>query len=1267
MRFEELVFERVGMWTDLPPLRMGPKLTLVLGDNEAGKSTSMRAIDALLFGADANLVAPLPSITDFRASARVRLMDGTELGWKRQGRKVEPAELAERLAALAPPEQRPTFQALFRLGHESVRADPEFLAEDGALGRVLFAAESGASAASLGDLEKSLQDLEKKAESSSKAGNGLKKIVGEFKDLRSTQRAGFDDYERTGDELRQVNAQLDALREEMGQAREGQARLRALKEGLSHARERQSAIEQLAVLEEAGHLASREQAQAIREAARKLDEAVEEEKKRAQKLEQAGDALNALPPVPPIADFAAEVDELDRKVAGIEKDSKSLEEARAALADARRELRTLLASAFDLSAPDETLLAQARQLLVSQAARRAFKELLAQGEKARSELESARRTMEDAASKSAQARAEAEAGAELPTTALAQALELVREIRVLDERIESLENQRNETANKARAATRTLGLAKLDEADIARLALPSRARLDDAYVRLDQARQDAKAAASKLDDARAKQQKASEQEQALLEALQEAVTDEAFDAARRARDEAWRQVKTTWTPAWRTGAELDLPALGAAYEGLVIEVDQLADRRFRNANQLGQLAKAKEAHEAARREVEQATSRVAAATEEVARAQADWQAQWAFLEDAPESHVEWLGEHKRLIDHLDAVDQASAELARLRQKRQALRADVGCLLTEELPDATSLDTAAALQQAVQTELDRRKTHNDEAARRKSERETQEKNARDAADRHDRMWREVEAWNERWHQQSAGLPAHVPAETTAVELWLSQQDRLAQLCRDLENHGEIIARKTADLEAFEARVKALLDDVRERDPALAVPASLSPLAALRELSRLARDATAAREQYQRVEQALDHARAEASSAQETVQRHRQALTDRWAEGGFEVEWTAELIDDETKRAEEAHALREQIKQCEATLRPLWKTTLEVALSEIDGRSEDDLAADAGREAERIVSLEETREACIRRKAELEQARQALETEGAEETAQALALVSDRLLDKANELATLKAALWLLGKARQKATDSAAPLVELASKNFAQLTGGEYAGLEIDRDGQLPTLRAIPAHGDSKKAEELSDGTLDQLWLALRLAVVQQAAKKTPWPLVLDDVFVHFDDQRTTQALKLLATLSEQMQVIVFTHHDHVVDLARAAVPEALEVVVLARAEHRERVLPEGRERHERPEAPAAHLPDTRPATAGSLDAYGHILQVLETATAPMGKAEILEAVEQTFGVSVEREWNKTINQLVADARVVKEGEKRGAKYSLAQSDETSATG
>ena len=60
---------------------------------------------------------------------------------------------------------------------------------------------------------------------------------------------------------------------------------------------------------------------------------------------------------------------------------------------------------------------------------------------------------------------------------------------------------------------------------------------------------------------------------------------------------------------------------------------------------------------------------------------------------------------------------------------------------------------------------------------------------------------------------------------------------------------------------------------------------------------------------------------------------------------------------------------------------------------------------------------------------------------------------------------------------------------------------------------------------------SDGTVDQLYLALRLAVAEELTRDTP--LILDDALARFDDTRLAAALELLTREAEQRQVILFT--------------------------------------------------------------------------------------------------------------------------------------
>ncbi len=107
-----------------------------------------------------------------------------------------------------------------------------------------------------------------------------------------------------------------------------------------------------------------------------------------------------------------------------------------------------------------------------------------------------------------------------------------------------------------------------------------------------------------------------------------------------------------------------------------------------------------------------------------------------------------------------------------------------------------------------------------------------------------------------------------------------------------------------------------------------------------------------------------------------------------------------------------------------------------------------------------------------------------------------------------------------------------LGKLAAEYMSVLTGGRYDEVLIARDFSAMTRRS----GDSVARDSgyLSTGTLDLLYLAVRLAVCELALPEGEnCPLILDDALVNLDEERTGQALKLLAEIARSRQVILFT--------------------------------------------------------------------------------------------------------------------------------------
>src|SRR5204862_5014230 len=123
-----------------------------------------------------------------------------------------------------------------------------------------------------------------------------------------------------------------------------------------------------------------------------------------------------------------------------------------------------------------------------------------------------------------------------------------------------------------------------------------------------------------------------------------------------------------------------------------------------------------------------------------------------------------------------------------------------------------------------------------------------------------------------------------------------------------------------------------------------------------------------------------------------------------------------------------------------------------------------------------------------------------------------------------------------------------VIARAGELFALLTAGSFERLEVEiEEGDKPVLYGVRARTRDKiGVEALSEGSCDQLYLALRLATVEEHLKShEPIPFIVDDILLNFDNERATAALRALAELSSRTQVLFFTHHQHLVDLAKTS--------------------------------------------------------------------------------------------------------------------------
>ena len=138
----------------------------------------------------------------------------------------------------------------------------------------------------------------------------------------------------------------------------------------------------------------------------------------------------------------------------------------------------------------------------------------------------------------------------------------------------------------------------------------------------------------------------------------------------------------------------------------------------------------------------------------------------------------------------------------------------------------------------------------------------------------------------------------------------------------------------------------------------------------------------------------------------------------------------------------------------------------------------------------------------------------------ETAENIQTLMARLQGDVARFATLKLAAAVLHRGIERYREqNQGPILARASELFAVLTSGSFTGLQIDDDGNGHSIiKGVRPGGLLVGVEGMSDGTHDQLYLALRLASLESWLEShEPVPFIVDDILLSFDDDRAAAAL------------------------------------------------------------------------------------------------------------------------------------------------------
>lgn len=1177
MRFLSLSLLKYGPFTDLVLDLSTPDrgLHLLYGPNEAGKSTTLRAITGFLYGIPMHTPdAHLHRMPDLRIGARLEGAGGAVLDVVRRKGKGTSNTLADRadnvvdertLQRMLGGVGQELFGVMFGITHEALRRGGEaLLAGKGDLGESLFGAGLGQSG-----LHQIREDLEREAEELFTQKARIRPLNDALRAFSEAQKRARDlslsseGWLKQKEAIEQATAEKLRLSEEVKRAQTQQHRMRRAKRALPLIAKRKQLVARALALTGVVRLpdrASQEREDALRTAA----EAKAREGRLSGQIRELEARRAALVVPRSLLSEGDAVEDIQGRLGAFRKAQADLPRLRAEQSQLHADARAILArlgsdealDRVEAKRVDAATQARIRQLALKPAAleeklwgiQRAAADIELRIDRQRARLGALPPPKELSALRRAVGRAQAQGD--------------------LEQRLRKAEGEQRRLEQSAAGKLAALGLWTGPLASVVTIPLPpmeSIERAEREQARLERERELRGRELGQLEQRRGEVERAIDE----IGRAGAVPTEAELAAARASRDELWERVRRELVRA-QDGARKeqsgeDGRSLADTFQERARRADEVSDRLRREAERVAKLAGHLAAREADARQAEARRVELASIEQKQTAAMEAWRALFRPAGIEPLSPGEmrgWLARHSSLAAQIEQMNAAAMERDALARQLDEHRSEIEAALEThgEPPSHRASDagtpnpTSRRAREDLGALIERgaRAVNGEIAAAR--EREELGASIEALLKEQDRLKQQTHAsedelatWREAWAKSVRGLGLEERATPERVIATLDELNELFQKVDEIKKTQRRVDALEQDASQFEVDVEALTtahaEDLRSS------PADHAAAQLLKRYQQGAAD-KAERDQIDRELRSL---------RTELDEQHRrgQAANEKLAEL-IRAASARDLLELEAaeRRSREAQDLEREIAAIEDHLLTTGEgATIDGLVDEVSGLDADRLAVDLAEIDARLATLEDQRANQERRlgglQADLDRLSGAsAAAEAAAEAQESLARIralSDRYLR------TRLGAILLAREIERYRDRHQGPILSRASELFQRLTLGAYSGLRAGYDEKdQPILRCLRADNREAEITGLSDGTRDQLFLSLRLASLERhAASNEPMPVIVDDILIHFDDDRARAALSAFGELAQRTQVLFFTHHGRLLELAREVIaPERL---------------------------------------------------------------------------------------------------------------------
>ncbi len=1157
MKIARLYLKAYGAFSDRAlDFSDGANFHVIYGANEAGKSTTLRALTGLLFGINER-TADRFLHPQLRVGATLLTQQGTRLSVMRRNARKQTLFALDEATGMELTDQpvsdeaisrllggldEALYRSLFGLDLEGLtRGSEALLAGKGEIGQSLFEAAAGMASLQqlLGHLDSEASALFRSRASSSVIHIAIRELEEKRKLMRdATVRTNA--WEQADRAKRQAEEKHTKARNDLAALREEHRRLSRISANLPLAAERVSKRQELDALQPVPLLPPEAEQQRIK-AEERLRAAVEVQREARAEIERLQTKRSALVVREALLANAATIERLHHAAGewrgAVERMPRIERDIVAAETDIFRRLAII---APDLAPGIST--DQARRLIPAptqvarvQALADEYATLHAKNEQLTERFRTITGTLEQLRVDLAEHPEQAPLGAlEAAREEAAGRGDLVGQQAKLDREIAALDGIVTRDASALWSGT-------LDDLTAVRVPLTATLREFEAeYRRLDEAQR----VLQEKDDDLARDISERERELRGLTAAGEIATHEQVHAARLHRDDGWHRIRQGYIERAEDPDRLSSDfspglSLPVAYEGTVREADRLADLLHADAGRAANFETTRQ------RVAEMQNARIALANQrdgligEMGQLDIRWGAIAMVLGQSditPAAAIEWCQKHTTWVERY-------AQLRALRQARQEITA----LLATTRGDLSRALTGCGLagvteQESLVAALARAKVAVDAVRQAATERSElvgqinqQQRDLADTTSRQSQLTDKVNSWQSQWNETAAAL--HLPAgalpteararidEFMALEGALDKLDELTR--EDAIERGK----RTTFEETLSALASAIGESTTDKDADHVVSLLYEGLAEAREADRESKQINADVER--------EATRQQQAKLAESSQRER--LVELTRRAG--VQSPDELPSVETDSARK-QLLSARIAEIDEQLVRSAARPIADVLAEVEGH---DMVATAARLTEVEATIPEHEAAADTVYAQLLEAIRAFDAiDGSDAAARAQQEAEElvaRIARHVHSYARTRLGQAVVSRVVQSYREQhQGPVLRRAGEIFGRITLGSFSSLVTDYDDDTQVLLGQRPDNSRVGVAGMSQGARDQLFLALRIAAIEEHLKqREAIPLVIDDLLVQFDDARASATLSVLDDLAQHTQVLFFTHHGHLCKL------------------------------------------------------------------------------------------------------------------------------